>query len=131
MTIKEPCKTLTMFMYLNQALQSFCKGMKMSKGLLSDYQRALKDLDKANFLEPNNANVKMMLEDLDKANFFEPNYAFTRQNHGNVKPKLKDYQRALEDCNNVNDLEPNDAFTLQSCAAIKTMLKDYQGMDHN
>jgi hypothetical protein len=64
-------------MYLNQALQSFCKGMKMSKGWLNDYQRAL--------------NVKMMSENLDKAKFFEPNYAFTLRNHGNVKPKLKDY----------------------------------------
>jgi hypothetical protein len=50
MTIKEPWKTLTTFMYLNQALQSFCKGVKMSKGLLNDYQRALKDLEKVNFL---------------------------------------------------------------------------------
>ncbi len=68
-----------------------------------------------------------MLEDLDKANFFELNYAFILRNHGNVKPKLKDYQRALEDLNKANDLEPNDAFTLQSCATIKTMLKDYRG----
>jgi tetratricopeptide (TPR) repeat protein len=64
----------------------------MSKGLLNDYQGALKDLDKADFLEPNNA--------------------FTLQSRGNVKQKLKDYQGALEDLDKANVLKPNDAFTL-------------------
>jgi tetratricopeptide (TPR) repeat protein len=60
--------------------------------MLNDYQGAFKDLNKADFHEPNNAftlhnceNVKRMLEDLDKANFLEPNNAFTLQSRGNVK----------------------------------------------
>ncbi len=51
--------------------------------MLSDYQGALKDFNKADFLKPNNAftlqshaDIKKMLEDLDKANFLEPNNAF-------------------------------------------------------
>ncbi len=52
---------------------------------MKDYQGALKDLDKAYVLEPNNAFIlqKMLedfqeaLKDLEKANVFEPNNAFT------------------------------------------------------
>jgi len=32
-TIKELCKTFTMFMFLNQTLQSLCKVMKCQKGV--------------------------------------------------------------------------------------------------
>ncbi len=45
--------------------------------MLNDYQGALKDLDKADVLEPNNA--------------------ITLAVRGNVKYMLHDYQRALED----------------------------------
>jgi tetratricopeptide (TPR) repeat protein len=54
-----------------------------------------------------------MLEDLDKANFLEPNNAFTLQSHGNVKHKLKDYQGALEDLDEAYVLEPNNAYILR------------------
>ncbi len=125
MTIKEPCKTLTTLMYLNQAMQSFCKGVEMSKGLLNDYQGALKDLDKVDFLEPNNAfslqshgDAKNMFkdyeptfQDFDNANFLEPNNTFILQNRGDVKRLLEDYQGTLEDLDKVNVLEPNNAFT--------------------
>ncbi|CAM6013241.1 unnamed protein product [Sphagnum balticum] len=102
--------------------------------MLSDYQGALKDLNKADFFEPNNAftlqsceDVKKMLEDLDKANVLEPNNAFTLQSRGNVKRKLKDYQGALEDLDKANVLEPYNAFTLRIRGDVKRMLEDHQG----
>jgi tetratricopeptide (TPR) repeat protein len=61
------------------------------KKILKDYQGTLKDLDKANVLEPNNA--------------------FILQSCGNVKKMLKDYQGALKDFDKANVFEPNNAFT--------------------
>ncbi len=71
--------------------------------MLEDYQGALKELDKANVSEPNNAisicevvDVKRMLEDyqgafkdLHKVDVFEPNNVFTLGNRGNVKKMLE------------------------------------------
>ncbi len=51
------------------------------KMTLEDYQGGLKDLDKVDVLEPNNA--------------------FTLKIHGDVKGMLKEYQRALEDLDKV------------------------------
>jgi tetratricopeptide (TPR) repeat protein len=117
---------------------------------LKDYELALQDLDKADFLEPNNTfilqshgDVKNMLKDyqetlenLNKANFFEPNNAFILRNYGNVKKMLKDYQGALEDLHKANVLEPNNAFTLQSCAMhsfcdVAKMSKDIEGLSRS
>ncbi len=102
MIIKEPCKTITTLMFLNQTMQSFLQRGGDVKRMLNDYQGTLKDLSKADFLEPNNAftlqsrgDVKKMLEDFDKTNFLEPNNAFTLQSCGNVKQKLKDYPGTL------------------------------------
>ncbi|CAK9273806.1 unnamed protein product [Sphagnum jensenii] len=75
------------------------------KGMLKDYQGALKDLDKANVLEPNDA--------------------FTLRKRGDAKRMLKDYQGALEDLNKADVLEPNDTFTLGRRGVVKRMLKDY------
>ncbi len=92
MIIKEPCKTITTLMFLNQTMQSFLQRGGNVKKMLNDYQRALKDLIKADLFEPNNAftlqsrgDVKKMLKDFDKTNFLEPNNSFTLQSHGNVK----------------------------------------------
>jgi hypothetical protein len=60
--------------------------------MLNDYQGALKDLDKADFLEPNNG--------------------FTLQSHGDAKNMLKDYKPTLQDLDNVDFLEPNNTFIL-------------------
>ncbi len=60
--------------------------------MLKDYQGALKDFEKANVLEPNDA--------------------FTLHSCGDVKRMLKDYQGALEDLDMIHILEPNNAFTL-------------------
>jgi hypothetical protein len=75
MIIKEPCKTITTLMFLNQTMQSFLQRGGDVKRMLSDYQGDLKDLNKADFLEPNNA--------------------FILQSRGNVKQKLKDYPGTL------------------------------------
>ncbi|CAK9265439.1 unnamed protein product, partial [Sphagnum jensenii] len=59
----------------------FCNFQKLSRGdlkrMLNEYQRALKDLNKTNVLEPNNAS--------------------TLSSSANVKYMLHDYQGALED----------------------------------
>ncbi len=44
------------------------------------------------------------LKDLNKANFFEPNNAFILKTHGDGKRMLEDYQGALEDLDNVDFL---------------------------
>jgi hypothetical protein len=60
---------------------------------LKGFQRALKDLDKVDVLEPYNA--------------------FTLQCNGNVKRMLEDCQGALEDLDKVDVLGPNNEFTLK------------------
>jgi hypothetical protein len=73
-------------------MHSFCEGVQDIKTMLEDCQRALRDLEKVNVLEPNNA--------------------FTFKWHGHVKKILKDYQGTLEDLDQADVLEPNNAFTL-------------------
>jgi len=101
--------------------------------MLSDYQRALKDLDKVDFLEPNNTftlqccgNVKRILKDYQgplkdfhKANVLKPNNAFTLRMRGDVKRMLDDYQGALEDFDKANVFEPNNAFILRNHGNVK------------
>jgi len=67
--------------------------------MLDDYRGALKDLDKANVLEPNNA--------------------FALKIRGDVKKRSKEYQGALEDLDKDDVLEPNNAFTLTSRGDVK------------
>jgi tetratricopeptide (TPR) repeat protein len=71
--------------------------------MLGDYQRALKDLDKVDFLEPKNT--------------------FTLQSHVDAKNMLKDYELTLQDLDKANFLEPNNTFILQSCGDVKKTLK--------
>jgi len=108
---------------------------------LDDPEGALKDLDKADVLEANNAftlrwrgNVKKMLEDyqgaledLDKADVLEPNNAFTLGIRADVKKMLEDCQGALEDLEKANVLQPNNAFILRIRGDVKRISKDYQG----
>jgi hypothetical protein len=56
-------------------MQLFCIGVKNVKRMFSDNQGALKDLDKANVFEPNNA--------------------FTLQSYGDANNMLKDYEPTL------------------------------------
>jgi hypothetical protein len=65
------------------------------------------------------------LKDFDKANVFEPNNAFTLRSCGNVKRMLEDCQRALEDLDKADVLEPNNAFIFKWCGDVKRILKDY------
>jgi len=66
------------------------------------------------------------LKDLDKVDVLEPNNAFTLQCHGNVKRMLENCQGALEDLDKVDVLEPNNEFTLKWRGNVKRTLKDYQ-----
>jgi tetratricopeptide (TPR) repeat protein len=107
---------------------------------LKDYQGALKDFQKANVLEPNDAftlhscgDVKRMLndyqgalEDLDKANVLQPNNAVTLKVRGAIKRNLDDYEGALEDLDKADFLEPNDAFTLTVYAHMNLSANKYQ-----
>ncbi len=68
------------------------------------------------------------LKDLDKANVLEPNNASTLRTRENVKNMLKEYQGALEDLPEAYVLEPNNAFTLMSRGDVKYELDDYQGV---
>jgi hypothetical protein len=52
------------------------------------------------------------LKNLDKVDVFEPNNAFTLQSRGNVKRMLEDCQGALEDFDKVDVFELNNAFIL-------------------
>jgi tetratricopeptide (TPR) repeat protein len=47
-------------------------------------------------------DYELILQDLDKANFLEPNNAFILQSRGDVKNMLKDYQGTLENLNKAN-----------------------------
>jgi tetratricopeptide (TPR) repeat protein len=81
-------------------------------------------------------DYELALQDLDKADFLEPNNTFILQSHGDVKNMLKDYQGALEDLHKANVLEPNNAFTLQSCAMhsfcdVAKMSKDIEGLSRS
>ncbi len=107
--------------------------------MLEDSQGALKDLEKVNVLEPNNAftfklhgHVKRILKDyqgaidLDKVDVFEPNNAFTLKWCGDVKRTLKDYQGTLEDLDKADVFEPNNVFTLIFHAYTNWNLNNYQ-----
>jgi len=59
------------------------------------------------------------LKDLDKANVLEPNNEFTLQCHVNVKRILKDYQRALKDLEKVDVFNP----TMHSLCNVVEMSK--------
>jgi len=59
------------------------------------------------------------LKDLNKADVLEPNNAFTLRSCGDVKKMLKEYQGALEDLDKVDVLEPNNAFTLRNHGNVK------------
>jgi tetratricopeptide (TPR) repeat protein len=61
------------------------------------------------------------LKDLDKVDVFNPNNAFILHNRGNVKTMLDDYEKALEDFDKANVLDPNNAFILQSHGIIKKL----------
>ncbi len=52
------------------------------------------------------------MKDLDKADVLEPNNAFTLRSLADVKMMLEDCRRALEDLDKVDVLEPNNIFTL-------------------
>ncbi len=67
------------------------------------------------------------MKDLDKADVFEPNNAFILQSRADVKMMLEDCQRALEDLDKADVLEPNNIFTLQWRGNVKRMLGDCQG----
>ncbi|CAM6059862.1 unnamed protein product [Sphagnum tenellum] len=141
MTIKEPWRTLTRLMFLNQTMHSLCVRRGEVKRMLDDFQGALEDLDKADVLKPNDAftlrargEVKRMLddyqgalEDLDKADVLEPNNAVTLRRRGEVKRMLDDFEGALEDLDKADVLKPNNAFTLRARGEVKRMLDDYQG----
>ncbi len=58
--------------------------------MLDDYHGTLKDFDKVDVLEPNNA--------------------FTLKRRGDVKKMLQDYHEALEEFDKANVLKPNNAF---------------------
>jgi hypothetical protein len=64
------------------------------------------------------------LKDLDKVNFLEPNNAFTLQSHGDVKNMLKDFELTLQDLNKADFLKPNNAFILRSPRDVKKILKN-------
>jgi len=53
------------------------------------------------------------LKDLDKVDVLEPNNAFTLQSRADVKMMLEDCQKALEDLDKVDVPKPNNIFTLQ------------------
>jgi hypothetical protein len=44
-------------------------------------------------------DYELTLQDLDKVDFLEPNNTFILQGCGDVKKMLKDYQRALKNLN--------------------------------
>jgi tetratricopeptide (TPR) repeat protein len=108
--------------------------------MLKVYQGALEDLDKANVLQPNNADtlkvcgaIKRMLndyqgalEDLDKANVLQPNNADTLKVRGAIKRNMDDYEGALEDLDKADFLEPNDVFTLTVYAHMNLSANKYQ-----
>jgi tetratricopeptide (TPR) repeat protein len=114
-----------------------CENIKI---LLKDYQKALKDLDKANVLKPNNTftltnhgNVKIMLEDyhrsledVDKAYVIKPNTIFVLIVHAHINWGLNKYQVALETMDKLHLLEPIDWFILQARNWLKWMLVKYQ-----
>jgi serine/threonine protein kinase len=83
--------------------------------MLKDYQRASKDFDKGNFLEPNNA--------------------FILQSHGDVKNLLKDYETTLEDLDNEG---AKNSFTskvrilglIQHINLVRFLGYCIQGLDH-
>ncbi len=63
------------------------------------------------------------MKDLDKADVLEPNNEFTLKWCGDVKKSLKHYQGTLKDLDKVDVFEPNNAFTLRIRADVKTMLE--------
>ncbi len=77
------------------------------KKILSDYQGALKDLD--------------------KADFFQPHDALTLQSHGDVKSMLKDYEPTLQDLDKAIFLKPNNKFILR----LVEMSKDVERLSRS
>jgi hypothetical protein len=65
MTIKEPCKTLTTSVFEANNVIILQRHGDV-KRMLNDYQGALKDLNKADFLEPNNAFILQSHADVKK-----------------------------------------------------------------
>ncbi|KAH8955755.1 hypothetical protein BDL97_07G003500 [Sphagnum fallax] len=140
MTIKEPWRTSTRLMFLNQTMHALLMRRGNVKRMLDDYQGALEDLDKADVLEPNDAftlsvrgKVKRMLddyqgalEDLDKADVLEPNHAFTLTTYAHTNWSLNKYQAAMEAMDKLHFLKPNDDFILQTRKWLKWMLDEYQ-----
>jgi hypothetical protein len=61
------------------------------------------------------------IKDLDKADVLEPNNAFTLRTRGTVKNMLDDYQGTLEDLDKADVIEPNNAFTLRTRGTVKYM----------
>jgi chaperonin cofactor prefoldin len=65
------------------------------------------------------------LKDLDKVDVLEPNNAFTLRSRADVKMMLEDCQKALEDLDKVDVPKPNNIFILQCYVNVKRILKDY------
>jgi tetratricopeptide (TPR) repeat protein len=63
-------------------------------------------------------NYEGDLKDLDKADVVEPNNAFTLKVCGDVKKDLQDYQGALEDLDKADVFEPNNALILRTCEDV-------------
>jgi tetratricopeptide (TPR) repeat protein len=111
-----------------------CRGD--TKRMLGEYDEALRDLDRADGLEPNIALTVAIrgatkwllnkpveaLRDLDRADGLKPEDPFTLAVRGATKCMLGNLEEALQDLDRADSLEPDNVFTRGVRGQTKWML---------